>query len=103
MSKRVQQTIDVLAIVNRGKPGTPASVERLVALASYEVAKTYDVEVSTITAKFRRPTELGFNGMDDFRRAVSDWLFDGSGELENVLMRAASGGEDRRAIQRLFS
>ena len=103
MSKRVQHTTEVLTIVKLGKPNSPADVERLVGLASDSVAKTWGVEVSTITAKFRRPAELGFNGMDDFRRAVSGWLFNGSSELEDVLMASAKVEDDRRAVQRLFA
>ena len=103
MSKRVQHTLEVLTIVKLGKPESPAGVKRMVALASDEVAKIWGVETSTVTAKFRRPNQLGFNGMDDFRRAVSGWLFNGTSELEDVLMASAGSEDDRRAVQRLFA
>ena len=102
MSERIQQTIEVLVIVKRGRPESPTDVERLVADGSNQVAISRSVEVSTVTAKFRRPTELGFTGTDDFRRAVSSWLFNGSTELEDVMRSSAKDHDDHAAIRQLF-
>jgi hypothetical protein len=104
MTERYRQILEVLRRIKKASPPEAGLSE-----ARKRIADAYNRElgltVNTVSAKWRK--EL-FDGKrqplreDGFDRLVSGWLYRGSTELREVLIRNATGKADERAVAEFF-
>lgn len=110
MSERTEQLIELLQIIKaRHDPATVIQtkerreyVRKLRRCAEIGVANRRDIDVTTVSDKYRRRLEIPLN-TDEFDGLVVAWLFKGPGKLQHILLESSTSSQDRQRVKRFFS
>lgn len=104
MSKRIAQILDVIGILRaRHRHGmsighVPDSRREVVD----RVARSFGVDATTISDKFRRQLHPDIIGTNEFDQAVSEWLSHGDPRLQRALLKHSVGARDETRVREFF-
>ncbi len=104
MSQRINQITSVIEEIrenSRIQPNT-WTIRRIRNVATSAIADRLGITKQSVESKFITQLKPNIKNAKHFDELVKMWLFDGSDQLQNVLLHYARSNDDKEKIKRLF-